>query len=76
MLLPLFLSMHGYTNTWADVRGVNYVPSFSRNPVQTWQDYNASTVNRELSFAAGLKLNAVRVFLHLFPWIADSQKIS
>ena len=60
-----------YTNLWADVRGVNYVPSFSRNPIQTFVDYDRATIERELSFAQRLNLNAVRIFLHLFAWAAD-----
>ena len=36
----------GYTNAWADVRGVNYVPSYSRNDVQTWMDYDEATIER------------------------------
>ena len=58
-----------YENKWANVRGVNYVPSFSANPIQTWMDYNETTVERELGFAHSLLgLNAVRVFLSLFAW--------
>ena len=60
-----------YTNVWAGVRGVNYVPSYSQNPVQTWADYDKLTIERELGFAQKLKLNTVRVFLHMFPWAAD-----
>ena len=60
-----------YINSWAGVRGVNYVPSFSANPVQTWTDYNETTVERELGFAQGIGLNAVRVFLHMFVWYAN-----
>ena len=36
----------GYTNAWGDVRGVNYVPSYSRNDVQTWMDYDEATIER------------------------------
>lgn len=60
-----------YTNIWAGVRGVNYVPSYSGNPIQTFADYDRSTVERELGFAQRLNLNAVRVFLHLFAWAAN-----
>ena len=27
---------------------MNYVPSYSSNPIQTWQDYDPATVEREL----------------------------
>eukprot|EP01051_Picozoa_sp_SAG22_P024467 SAG22_NODE_6796_length_810_cov_1.315049_1_plen_215_part_01 len=60
-----------YANEWADVRGVNYVPSYSANPVQTWADYDEATVERELGYARGIGLNAVRVFMHMFVWKAD-----
>ena len=53
------------------MRGVNYVPSYSRNPVEIWADYDAATVERELSYARRLNLNAVRVFLHMFAWAWD-----
>ena len=60
-----------YRNAWGDVRGVNYVPSYSRNDIQTWMDYDAATVERELGYARDVGLNAVRVFLSVFPWVAD-----
>ena len=66
---------HAYANAWADVRGVNYVPSYSANPVQTWSAdyvvYDKATVERELGYAQGIGLNAVRVFMHMFVWQAD-----
>ena len=36
---PLLAANAPYVNPWAHVRGVNYVPSYSRNPVQTWVDW-------------------------------------
>ena len=44
--------------------GVNFIPSDAVNQIQMWQDYNATTVQRELQFAADLGYNALRVFLH------------
>ena len=61
-----------YSNEWADVRGVNYVPSYSRNDVQTWADYDEATVERELGYAQSAGFNAVRVFLSMLPWVADN----
>ena len=46
------------------VRGANYVPSYARNDVQLWMDYDSSVIDRELGYAARLKLNTVRVFLN------------
>ena len=56
-----------YTNVWADVRDVNYVQSYSMNDVQTWMDYDEATIERELGYAEGVGLNAVRVFMGMFP---------
>lgn len=47
------------------LRGANYVPSYARNDVQTWMDYDPTVVDRELEYAAKLKLNCVRVFLNV-----------
>jgi hypothetical protein len=58
------------------VRGVNYVPSWSPNGVATFQDYNASTVEAELSFAAASGFNTVRVFLHWLPWRVDAPRFT
>jgi hypothetical protein len=39
-----------------------------------WQapTYDQATIDRELGFMAGSGMNAARVYLHLFPWEADS----
>jgi hypothetical protein len=60
-----------YTNVWANVRGTNYVPSYSKNSAQTWLDYDPVVIDRELGFAEKLGLNNVRTFLHMFPWVSD-----
>ena len=54
------------TPTWT-------VPSYSANPVQTWMDYNRTTIERELAYAQDGGLNAVRVFLSLFAWKTDRE---
>ena len=36
------------------VRGVNYVPSYARNDVQIWHDFDEAVVDRELGFARDL----------------------
>ena len=60
---------HNHTRTHPQA---NYVPSYSRNPVQTWRDYDSATVLRELGYAQALGLNAVRVFLHMCVELAHS----
>ncbi len=34
------------------IRGANYVPSYARNDVQIWMDYDAEVIDRELGYDA------------------------
>eukprot|EP00977_Amphora_coffeiformis_P014469 scaffold4060_cov190-Amphora_coffeaeformis.AAC.3 len=45
-------------------QGVNYIPSYAVNQIQMWQDYDGDRITQELQWAAALKYNALRVFLH------------
>ena len=45
-------------------QGMNFIPSDAVNQIAMWQDYNVTTVVRELTWAAELHYNALRVFLH------------
>ena len=56
------------------MRGANYVPSYARNDVQTWMDYDPAVIDRELGYAAKLKLNVVRVFLQVAVYEAAPQR--
>lgn len=44
--------------------GMNFIPSDAVNQIAMWQDYNTTTIERELSWAAQLHYNTLRVFLH------------
>lgn len=56
----------------APARGVNYVPSYARNTVGIWQDYDAPLVDRELGFASSLfGFTSVRVFLNALVYELD-----
>ncbi len=57
------------------VRGANFVPSYARNDVQIWMDYDPVVVDRELGYAAKLDLNCVRVFLQVAVYNNDPQQI-
>ncbi len=50
--------------------GCNFVPSTAVNALEMWQadTFDAVTIDRELGLAAGLGMNAVRVFLHDLLW--------
>jgi predicted GH43/DUF377 family glycosyl hydrolase len=61
-------------DTFAWLRGANYVPSYARNDVQTWMDYDPAVVDRELSYAAKLNLNCVRVFLQVAVYEHDRKR--
>jgi endo-1,4-beta-mannosidase len=51
------------TSNYSQMRGANYVPSYARNTVHLWMDFDAEVVDRELGYAEKLGLNTVRVFL-------------
>jgi len=63
LLLSGSLSAEPAKDDLAWMRGANYVPSYSRNDVQTWMDFDPVVIDRELGYAERLKLNTVRVFL-------------
>ena len=46
-----------------NIRGVNYLPSYARNSIEFWRDYEPATIEKELSYAKRLNLNLARVFL-------------
>ena len=54
--------------------GCNFIPSTAVNQLEMWQadTFDPSTIDRELGWAAGLGMNAVRVFLHDLAWEADA----
>ncbi len=53
--------------------GCNFTPSTAVNQLEMWQadTFDLPTIERELGWAAGLGMNAVRVFLHDLAWDAD-----
>ena len=61
-------------NDFRWMRGANYVPSYARNDVQTWMDYDPQVIDRELGFAEKLKLNVVRVFLQVAVYERDPER--
>lgn len=65
-------------NAWYAARplpnGTNFVPSTAVNALEMWQaaTFDPATIDRELGWAAGLGMNAVRVFLHDLLWHDDA----
>lgn len=55
--------------------GCNYITSNAVNQLEMWQPetFDIDTIDRELSWAAALGFNTVRVFLHHILWYDDSE---
>ena len=64
-------------NQWYDEQpwlvGANFLPSTASNQLEMWQadTFDAPTIERELGWARGLGMNAMRVFLHDLLWDAE-----
>lgn len=56
------------------LRGCNFNPSTAINQLEMWQQhtFDAETIDRELSWAAVLGFNSMRVYLHNLAWEADA----
>ena len=54
--------------------GANYLPRTAINQLEMWQaeTFDLATIDQEFGWAAGLGLNAMRVFLHDLVWRDDS----
>src|SRR4051812_3429782 len=66
-------------NEWYEqqgwITGCNFIPSTAVNQLEMWQEetFDPFTIDKELSWSAGLGFNSVRVFLHNLLWEHDSQ---
>jgi len=56
------------------IRGATYNPSYARNCVQIWLDYDSEVIDRELGYAERLRLNAVRIFLSVEAYEHDPEQ--
>ena len=56
------------------LKGFNYVPSYARNDIEFWRDYDHDTVQRELEYAKRIGFNCARVFLAYVVYRSSSQK--
>jgi hypothetical protein len=65
--------------TWHEgtpwLAGANFIPSTAINQLEMWQaeTFDPETIDRELSFAASLGFNSMRVFLHHLLWEQDRE---
>lgn len=65
-------------NAWYEAQpwlvGCNFIPSNAVNQLEMWQaeTFDTVTIGRELSSAAGLGMNTVRVYLHDLLWQHDA----
>jgi len=55
--------------------GCNFIPSTASNQLEMWQGdtFDPRTIDRELSWGAGLGMNTVRVYLHNVAWQVDRE---
>lgn len=63
-----------YSNTpW--LIGADFIPSSAINQLEMWQaeTFDTTTINRELSYAAAIGMNSMRVYLHHAAWEIDPQ---
>ena len=53
--------------------GCNFIPSTAINQLEMWQaaTFDSATIDRELSWAADIGMNTIRVFLHDLAYKAD-----
>lgn len=58
-------------NGW--IAGCNYIPAYAINQLEMWQaeTFDLTEIDKELSWAASLGFNTVRVFLHHLLWEQD-----
>lgn len=56
--------------------GCNYIPATAINQLEMWQEetFDPFLIDKELSWAAGLGFNTIRVFLHHLVWEENPQK--
>ncbi|WP_019987192.1 glycoside hydrolase family 2 TIM barrel-domain containing protein [Rudanella lutea] len=57
------------------IRGCNFQPSTAINQLEMFQaaTFDPQTIDRELGWAEGLGLNAMRVYLHHVAWTSDRE---
>ena len=67
------LVVEGKTH-WDRLHAVNFIPSYSRTAIESWQNYDAEVVDRELGFAKSLGFNGVRAWLHERAYVQDPRK--
>ena len=58
---------------WGWLRGSDFIPSSAINQLEMWQaeTFDPETIDRELGYAEGIGLNAMRVYLHHLAWQED-----
>ncbi len=54
--------------------GCNYIPHTAINQLEMWpESFDPFLIDKELTWAAGLGFNTIRVFLHHLLWEQDAQ---
>lgn len=58
----------------SQIKGANYTPSYARNDLEEWRDYDRETVERELGLAKRIGFNSIRTFLNYTVYENDREK--
>ena len=60
---------------WGWLRGCNFQPSTAINQLEMWQKetFDLPTMNKELTWAANIGFNCMRVYLHHVAWKTDKE---
>lgn len=53
---------------WSGKKGALFVPSNAVNMIEMWQNYDSTTINRELSYAKTYGFNSIAVYLPFLVW--------
>src|SRR5687768_9722079 len=86
--IPLFTLDPEISYRWSEERaadwfskhgwlvGCNYIPASAINQLEMWQEdtFDPFQMDKELSWAASLHFNTVRVFLHHLVWEQDRER--
>ncbi len=56
--------------------GAIYIPAKAFSPYQQWRDYDPSESGRDLGYAAGIGLNALRVWLSYEWWCEQPERLA
>ena len=64
---------YAYMNSFGEIKGCNFVPSYCKSPMQHFIDFRESIIRRELGYAKKAGLNSIRLWIPCFAWQSDKE---